>query len=276
MSGSSDPPPKSAAEYVAELAEDHEAHVLRRQGDELLVSVLRRRSDGRVNRYALLIDAGLPVLQVREQTPALLPAFCPDRHINSDGSFCMGWQAADPLNVVDQASAGEWWARLLKFLSLQEIANQLRRWPSNHEWAHGDAAAHQDRAERCARALGPAFETALAAKRLQVIRQRRRSGFAQLMDGKRRLYSVWITCRRVATGRQACLCGSGQPLRSCEDHADRAAELVFAIEARDRAEREFWKRAAGRPCCSSLAVCPLNQALTPSNTDAAATSQRAA
>ncbi|WP_352857672.1 E2 domain-containing protein [Mesorhizobium sp. M1163] len=30
-------------------------------------------------------------------TPTLLPAFCPERHINADGSFCLYWRAVDDI-----------------------------------------------------------------------------------------------------------------------------------------------------------------------------------
>lgn len=276
MSGSSSPKPKSAAELLADQAEAYEAHVLRRHGGELLVAAALRRSDGRIVPYALSIDARSTVPKVREQTPDRLPGSCPDRHINADGTFCMGWQAADPLDVVDPTTAGEWWARLLKFLRLQELATKLRRWPGRHEWAHGDAAMPQRRAEICARALGPVFEQALAAGHLKVARRRGRAGFKALMHGEQRLYSVWIAPERVATLRQACFCGSGRTLQSCSDHADRAADLVSAIEAWERAEKEFWQLVRAQSCCGSLATCPLRQAPEPANADAPSVTQKAA
>lgn len=276
MSGSSNPKRKSTADLIADQAEAYEAHVLRQSGGELLVAAALRRSDGRVVPYALSIDARSTVPKVREQTPDRLPGFCPDRHINADGTFCMGWQAADPLNVVDPTAAGEWWARLLKFLRLQELATKLRRWPGGHEWAHGDAAIPQRRAEICAKALGPAFEQALTARRLKVAKRRGRAGFKALMHGERRLYSVLIIPERVATLRQACFCGSGRTLLSCSDHADRAAELVSAIEAWERAEKEFWQLASARTCCGSLAACPLSQSPTPANADAPSITLKAA
>ena len=71
----------------------------------------------------------------------------------------MGWEDADPLVVIDTGTAAIWWGRLLKFLNLQESTTRLRRWPSIREWAHGDAAVAQRRAEICAKALGPAVES---------------------------------------------------------------------------------------------------------------------
>lgn len=267
MSGSSDRDATPTAELIAALADAHEAQVLRQYVGDLLIAVALRLSDGRVIPHVLSIDARSPVPKVREQTPLRLPAFCPNRHINSDGTFCMGWQTADPLSVVDAATATAWWARLLKYLRQQEIARRRGRWPAGEEWAHGDAAHHQWYAEACARALGPAFEQALKSRRLKVERRRGVARFRALTDGRRRLYSVRSNSERVATLRQACLCGSGHTLRSCADHADRAAELVAALVAWERAEAAFWEAARGRPCCGTMLTCPLRTAPGPARLD---------
>jgi hypothetical protein len=245
------------ADLTAELAVAHEASVLERDGGHLVVAVKLRRPDGRATGYTLAVDARTTEPQVREKTPENLPAFCPNRHINQDGSFCMSWRAADLVCVTDEATAREWWSRLLKFLRLQEAATQLRRWPTKHAWAHGAAAEAQQRAETCAMALGPAFERALAGGRLRVTRRPEHPNFVRLEDGGRRLYAVWRQARRVATLRQRCFCGSGRPLCICADHADRAAELVTALEAWEAGERAFWNRFRGRACCGTLSSCPL-------------------
>jgi hypothetical protein len=239
--------------------------VLQRHGGDLQVAVGLRRPDGRIIRYALAVDARTREPKVREKAPENLPAFCPDRHINRDGSFCMNWQSADPIYVTDETSAREWWSRLLKYLRLQEAAKQLRRWPSKLAWAHGAAADAQRRAEVCSIALGPAFQDALAAKRLRVTRRSGQPKFVRLEDDGRRLYSVWIHAKRVATRRQRCLCGSGRPLCSCADHADRAAELVTVLEAWAAGERAFWRQFDGRACCGTLSSCPLRAALSPAS-----------
>lgn len=276
MSGSRDRDITATAELVASLAEAHEARVLQRRGGDLLVAVDLRLSDGRVVPHLLAIDASAPIPEVREQTPARLPAFCPNRHINGGGTFCMGWQTADPLSIADEATAAVWWARLLKYLRQQEMARKLRRWPAGEEWAHGDAAVHQWRAEACARALGPGFEQALRARRLNITTRRGGAGFRALRDGPRCLYSVWSKSERVATLGQRCFCGSGRTLRSCADHADRASELVAALMAWERAEAAFWEEARGRPCCGTLFSCPLRIAPLPANLNSEQNAFRAA
>jgi hypothetical protein len=249
--------PEAPAELIAAQAAHHAATVIARNGGELLVTVRLLRADGREVCYALSVDANRPVVSAREQTPLHLPAFCPDRHINENGSFCMNWQAAEPLLITDTEAAERWWGLLLQYLRLQERASRLGRWPSLRQWAHGEAADHQIRAELCAEALGAQFVRALATGNLHVTKRPRSPHFLRLQDGPTTLYSVWAKFGRVATLRQGCFCGSGRPLRRCEDHADRAAELVEALEALRQAEHRFWRRLKGRACCGTMSGCPL-------------------
>ena len=51
-------------------------------------------ADGRVREHHLcvhVVDGRLRVAEHHDRR--LLPAFCAERHINSDGSFCLGWEA---------------------------------------------------------------------------------------------------------------------------------------------------------------------------------------
>jgi hypothetical protein len=246
------------AALIAEQAEAHEASVLHRSGDMLLVLVRLRRPSGKVVPYHLRIEAGDDEPGVREEAPEHLPTYCPNRHVNVDGYFCLSFPEEDPLAVRDAESAAAWWRRLLKYLNLQETTSTLRRWPSTHEWAHGSAAVFQGRAERCAQALGHRFVEALGRRRLKAVRRKAQPEFVQLRNDGKRIYSVWAKGKRVATLRQTCFCGSGLPIASCADHAARAAELPFALEAWEREERRFWEFARGRKCCGTLKDCPLN------------------
>ena len=258
--GSRDQGPKPA-QLIAGLAQDYEAHLLQQHRGILLVALPLRLSDGRIVNYVLSIDGRSPSVVVHEQSPTRLPAFCPDRHINRGGVFCMNWQAADPLFVTDRESAIRWWSTLLEYLRLQERARQRKQWPGRVEWAHGDAAVYQRIAETCALALGPTISTALTARRLKVVRPKGQSSFLRLEDAGARLYSVWREARRVVTLRQACFCGSGRPLTGCSDHAEKAVQLVFALKFWESTEREFWESAGNTPCCQTLTVCPLRRAV---------------
>jgi hypothetical protein len=250
-------PKRSTAALIGDQAEAHEATVLGSAGETLFVVVRLQRPSGKVMPYRLRIEADRPEPKVREETPEHVPTFCPNRHINVGGYFCLSFPSEDPLPVLDADSAGAWWARLLKFLNLQETASALRRWPTTREWAHGDAARHQCRAELCATALGPRFAEALDRRRLTA--KRSNAAFLQVRDGKTRLYSVWSKEQRLATLRQACLCGSGLPTVACGDHAKQAAELPFALLAWGKAEAEFWDYARTQTCCGTLRDCPLRE-----------------
>lgn len=252
---------QSVTTLIADQAEAHEASVLRRVGDILTVVVRVRRPGGKIVPYTLRIETDSLEPKAREVKPEHLPTFCPNRHINDGGYFCLSFKIEDPLPVWDADGARAWWARLLKYLNLQETTSALRRWPSTKEWAHGIAAIHQCRAERCATALGPRFVQALDRRRLSV--KKWGSSFIQLRDGDTRLYSVWLAVRRVATLSQPCLCGSGKPIVACSDHAARAAELAFALLDWRAAEKEFWDLVRGKACCGSLRDCPLNTATMP-------------
>ena len=219
-----------------------------------------RRASGRTRPIRLLVDVSSAQPLVREAEPDRLPGFCPNRHIVNDGWFCMNYADEDPRPVRDVTGAADWWARLLKFLSLQETATVLRRWPSRQEWAHGRAAGHQARAERCAARLGAAVADALGRRRLQAVHGPR---FIQVRDAGRRLFSVWGDVGRVATLRQRCVCGSRLALSACADHAEAAADLATALLDWERDERRFWEALRETPCCGSLDVCPLKSTTTP-------------
>lgn len=249
---------------VADLIEAqiaaHESTLVRRNGACLDVDVGVLRADGRVVTYALTLSALREGVSARERAPLLLPAFCPDRHINKDGSFCLTWQRGARLRVRNADEAQMWWGTLLQFLRKQEIAAQRKRWPGK-AWAHGVAAQHQHNAEECAAALGPAFERALSEGRLHVRPKAAASGtFLMLFDGERWLFAVWEKFKRVATLKQPCVCGNRSvQLRACGDHARRAADLVFELLAWRRTEKAFWRDYGGAKCCGTMDDCPLRK-----------------
>ena len=245
------------ADWIADLAPDFEAEVTARDGNLVRVVVALRRADGAVARYRLTIDASKPILSVRETKPEQLPAFCPERHINHDGGFCITWQPGAPLQVTTPEEAGAWWATLLGFLWLQQRAARLRRWPGDLAWAHGDAARAQRDAELAASALGARYVRALARRRLSVTKKNV-GHFLELRDNGRWLYAVWEGARRVATLGQPCLCGNKRvQLRACGNHAQAAADLVFALERWRTEEEDFWREQRGKPCCGTMDDCPL-------------------
>jgi hypothetical protein len=255
--------PGNIAESAPANLIENEAHaygatIVCRSGARILVEVPLQRADGKNVFYALEIDASAGAVKVKEERPEHLPACCPERHINRDGTFCMGWHKVNPLDVTDIATAQRWWDTLLAYLRLQERAGKLGKWPNRGSWAHGNAVEHQHKAECCAVALGAKFVAILAAGHLHARSTLESSGhFLHLFDGKRRLYSVWKALHRVSTLRQRCFCGSGLTLHSCADHAMQAADLAVAVLLLEEEERRFWRSFEDETCCGSVTGCPL-------------------
>ena len=216
-------------------------------------------ADGRVTGFRLLVLAQGDQLIPKEASPMHLPACCPNRHINKDGTFCITWRSRLPIRVINADNASNWWKTVYRFLQEQHRAAKKRQWPTTGEWAHGDAALEQLRAEMAAAALGSRFSNDLQNGRLTV---KKKGDFYRLTGPNGWIYSVWIQFERVATLRQLCFCSEGfrkrVVLKSCGNHAKAAADLVLGIVGREREERRFWKALEGHACCETMNNCPLS------------------
>jgi hypothetical protein len=127
----------------------------------------------------LLVSVAGEHVSVREiADPGMLPGFCPDRHINGDRSFCLGWGEDNPSRIQDEAAARHWWATVYQYLTYQIGANARRVFPgAENGRAHGRAAQHQANAEQAAERLGPAFKADVLAGQFMVRKDSRlRSG----------------------------------------------------------------------------------------------------
>ena len=220
--------------------------------------------DGQVDTYRLWLTATGTKVSAREITPQHLPAFCPERHINPDGSFCLSYAPADLLGVVDAESATAWMQTLWQFLVLQRRAKRLRRWPSNNVWAHGRAALHQMAAENAAMQLGPKLVSALQRNTLEVVpRKSVGRGVLDVYVDRRHVFSVWSGRDKFVNANRRCFCGARglkRPLkvRSCSDHGQQAVLLARALHAWKQEEQQFWREMKGRPCCGKCDACPLS------------------
>ena len=198
--------------------------------------------------------------------PRLLPAACPERHINDNGTFCLFWQEGDPIPVIDEESADRWWRNLFSFLKAQLYANHHRKWPSGAGRAHGNAAYHEARAEQIAGEFGQKMRQDFQARRLRLTRRKigsdGRSSLRIERDGLR-LFGMWEGGDKIVNLKAACPCADrpGRPLtiRKCSDHAALAAEFIRRYAAMEKAEMEFLQelRLAGHQCCGSMDDCPL-------------------
>jgi hypothetical protein len=216
--------------------------------------------------YRLRVDVVGDYAIIRELQPSLLPAYCPERHINIDGSFCLYWGEVEPLSISETKGAETWWMKVLIFLKRQQVARALRRWPAKAEArAHGpDAALQQLIAEDAASKLGPQFRTLLTDVRLTSVRSKTGSEprLRLMLDGQR-LVSVRERSRQLMTKRSRCKCDCADDLRlpicACGDHETVLTDITFARERLAKAETEFFRLYAdsGRICCGTLEDCPL-------------------
>ena len=151
-----------------------------------------------------------------------LPAFCPNRHINQDGSFCLSFRRP-PLPQTN-AEAVTWWRMLAGYLTLQVEAHLLGEWDGRHEWPHGDAAYEAASVEIVERGLPANVVTAA------------RNG-------------------EIPRGTAPCVCGSGRRFDRC--HLSGMRELTVRYLRQRTLEEEFWRSCKGRSCCGSMFACPL-------------------
>ncbi|MBZ9897638.1 hypothetical protein LB545_25290 [Mesorhizobium sp. BR1-1-6] len=255
----------SALALLAETARDNHSDLVSLIDNVAIFAVqLVNASGAPATRFLIkVIDAGDKIV-AKETKAEHLPSFCPERHINFDGTFCLYWVEAEPHEITNAEAAGRWWGKLLIFLLRQRTAAALRSWPGKGEArAHGsEAARYQAAAEASAISLGEAFEKALKEGRLATLR-RRLGGHDRLrllLDG-RRLLTVDIESGRVMTRRQRCKCdqGSGLPLVACSDHAQVFADLAAALKNWRLAEAEFFDSFKGSSlkCCGTMDECPL-------------------
>jgi hypothetical protein len=255
----------SALALLTETARDNHSDLLSLNDNVAIFAVQPGTASGApATRFLVkVIDTGDKIV-AKEAKNEHLPSFCPERHINFDGTFCLYWAEAEPHEITEAEAARRWWGKLLLFLLRQRTAAALRSWPGKGEArAHGpEAARHQAAAEESAKKLGGAFKKALKEGRLTTLR-RRLGGHDRLrllLDG-RRLLTVDMESGHVMTRRQRCKCdrGNGLPLVACSDHAQVFADLVAAIEGWRLAEAKFFEsfKDSSLKCCGTMDDCPL-------------------
>lgn len=179
---------------------------------------------------------------------AVLPRSCPERHINPDATFCLGYGAGLNLTTVDEAIV--WWEVLKQYLLLQRTASKTRSWPG-HFIAHGAAGSHHIQARKVAQDLGilDDYDDAVLG------------GSHWSSDGTVRLSRDRL---RLVNGRSGCPMGCvgrrGKPrLRRECCHKESVLTLVQSEMRRQGETKRFWHelRVGGRVCCGTLRECPL-------------------
>lgn len=236
------------------------------EGGQAAITVVR--PGGSKHSFELVVVINGDRASAREAPgKGTLPRFCPDRHINGDGSFCLGWGDDDPSVIDDVEDARRWWAAVYQFLLRQVGANSRRVFPgTEHGRAHGEAAKHQAKAEAAAARLGSEFARKAALGQFIVRKDAR--------PGRRRL-ELWLQDKRIARvstrsrvlvgGHTLCPCDAtpSREIAACGSHAQDLATFVLEQHYRAASDRKFLDELAayGVVCCETLNDCGLREAI---------------
>lgn len=208
---------------------------------------------------------------VAERRPGtVLPACCPERHINPGGSFCVHLDSTDPITNAGVAAA--WWESLRRFLIGQDYASRHRFWPLHMQLSHGHEAARvQIEMEKIAEPLDWVEEVHLGIFRregwlgTEIRSGRVRNGTLGMVPNARSRCPRG--CRRSG-GRYSCherSPATGAPsdaapvLRADCPNRREVEALVLLERRRRRAERDVasWLKQIGIVCCGTMDHCLL-------------------
>lgn len=258
----------SPLDYVIHTASDFDAKLVERTSlTQAHFEISVKSSDESKMIIQLLVDViKAEYLEVREKVAIVLPASCPQRHINIDGSFCLGWLDVMDKKITDQEAANDWWKTLYAYLIKQRRASNSRRWPGE-EWAHGHkAAASQWFVEEAAKKLGADFFTdfKLGKFRVESIGARKRpSALLKVFRNNIHIYSVWQDFKCLTNSRLPCLCKPvgrrrRQKIRSCGEHRQSLVDLGIHLHLKEVEEANFLKAYCSlKSCCGTLDKCPI-------------------
>lgn len=254
----------SAVWLLAETANLNHAVFIRENGESAIFAVQPPLASGAPGtKFLIDVKRVGETVKARESKPDHLPSFCPERHINFDGSFCLFWAELEPHTIDSHEAAAGWWRKLLLFLLRQGAAAVIRSWPGKADArAHGSEAAKlQAVAEFNASNLGQAYIAFLREDRFSTVEKRvnNERRVRLHLDGKR-LLSVVRKERRVMTLRQRCKCGhENRPISACSDHGKVLADFVLALDGWREAERAFFNsfKNSTLKCCGTMDNCPL-------------------
>ena len=213
---------------------------------------------GRRTSFDLIISEVNNQLKVKE-IGDILPEFCPNRHINPDGSFCLG--------ILDDWIAENWIKSLREFLQAQLFCNDHKKWSKNYkQWSHGDAATYQLYVEELLKTIN-LKDLGLNLNSLQLFNVESRlfeENYFHIYHEDKLIFMG--TEKKIHCKRQSCICTpSGRrkhvTLGKC---SKKCAEIILKIlineELRKKEEVVFWDTFKGSTlkCCKTMENCELN------------------
>ncbi|WP_340115611.1 E2 domain-containing protein [Pelagibius sp. 7325] len=222
--------------------------------DDYLLVIAQPTSDSQRPCRSYKIQISLTssgIVVAREAGTNFLPPSCPERHINADGSFCIGYNAGG--GVVGPEAARRWWRKLEAHLLCQETAHREGTWPASSALSHGDAALLQLEAENLGEKLGMLDSVRAAVQ-----------GYGWIAD---HLWQVTDNGKSLLNKRKPCLCGyrekSGNTKLRRECLKDQDPCLMLLEAQRRDAEERYWEAMKKKPCCGTMKVCPLSKDRSP-------------
>jgi hypothetical protein len=96
-------------DLIASCLPDFGATELDRGNESIRVSLPVPLSDGRQPVFVLDVSFSGASASAREAVPRHLPSYCPDRHINDNGSFCLFWRASMTSRLMVRRPHGPGW-----------------------------------------------------------------------------------------------------------------------------------------------------------------------
>lgn len=214
------------------------------------------RLDAPLRLVARVVGA---TVSVGEEEPRRWPRGCPERHINRDGSFCLG--VGDPIAPKTASEAQHWWSWLREFIHCQRVAELEGIWPDTRTLHHGDAYKHQLRMEELS--AGTLFESDVQIA-LQTGVGWLAGELPRLAKGAKRLVNLRAPCPRGCMYRQASASETRKRhpklRRSCA-HKELIYELIREERQRRAQEAQFWKSFQNHRCCDTMRNCPLRREL---------------
>lgn len=222
-------------------------------------------SSGKRKAFELTATQSDSELLIKE-SGGCLPNFCPNRHINMGGYFCLGLK-------VDSLEISDWISNVKKYLRAQVYVNKHQTWPKNiEEWSHGNAAHYQELVENGL--------IKLRGNNLNI--EFRKIELKEVSPTKccqhQPHYHLYYDSKLIATGidnkvlnkRAPCICitdGSAKrkhkTIGGCKNECLKTLyQIPFNEKNRFLEDNKFWNYFKNQKCCMTMSICRLNKQIS--------------
>jgi len=252
-------------QVLESVASEFGATLKATSADRMEVELSVPRPSGATETFSLVVVDSESGPRIFEAEPRRFPAACLERHINHDGSFCLGWSDGSNQQIVNEQDAREFWSNVEKFLNSQLAASNTRRWPGQQNArAHGAAANSQSHAENICQQMSADMLRDLKRGKLTVDVDRtwHKERLVLLRHG-RPIARTKVNKKSPLWIADVCPCGtSSSPATKCSNHAELLAALSKDIVQWHLAHDAYIRSAvcSGQRCCGTMERCELRDA----------------